>query len=343
MSAANAAAWQQTETALRDIFARRWYTNHGPAAQSLERRLAGLLDAGEILVTANAGIGLIMMLEGLGLQGEVVLSGLAHPRCVPALQFTGLQPVFCDVDPQTGHMTPAAAAASMTPRTAAILASNRWGGACDIVGLAAVADRFGVPLLLESSEGFGCLREGPGRGQMELFAFDDVGIVHGANGACVVTDDASLASRLRNIRSSYGAGPPVAVVRTANGRMSEAQAAFAALGLDNYQANLAHAIALHQAYRDGLAGTPGCQVLAPPGVTASNHQTTICLVEPGSDAIPMLLHRHGAAPVAALSPPGLPDVDRFATRAWAMPMGNRLSVDAVKRLCRAIQTARPGG
>ena len=52
-----------------------------------------------------------------------------------------------------------------------------------------------------------------------------------AGSACILTSDDQLAARLRNIRSSYGAGPPVAVVRTANGRLSEAQAAMALLSL----------------------------------------------------------------------------------------------------------------
>ena len=203
---ANPAPWSQTEAALRGIFDRRWYTNHGPAAQALERRLSALLDGREVVAIANAAIALLMALEALGLTGRVLLPALAPPRCAQALRLAGLQAVFCDVDPATGHITAATARAALTADTAAIVAVHRWGGACDMAGLAALAAERGVPLLVDAGDGFGCHLSAPGPSEVELFAFEGTGIVDGAGSACLATRDGALAARLRNIRSSYGAG-----------------------------------------------------------------------------------------------------------------------------------------
>jgi dTDP-4-amino-4,6-dideoxygalactose transaminase len=79
---------------------------------------------------------------------------------------------------------------------------------------------------------------------VELFSFEQSQLVNGGEGACVVTNDEELAAKIRNIRSSYGAGRLVEIPFTGNGRMSEFQAGMAILSLerlDNYknQARLA--------------------------------------------------------------------------------------------------------
>ncbi|NJM31656.1 MAG: hypothetical protein HC848_00610 [Limnobacter sp.] len=55
--------------------------------------------------------------------------------------------------------------------------------------------------------------------------------VQAQGAACILCPCDALAEKLRNIRSSYGMRKAVPVVKTANGRMSEAQAAFGLLAL----------------------------------------------------------------------------------------------------------------
>ena len=63
--------------------------------------------------------------------------------------------------------------------------------------------------------------------------------------------------------------------------MSEAQAAVGLMILDDFPANRANNAALFGRYRSGLATIPGLTLLEPPGVTASNHQYCVCIVDEG--------------------------------------------------------------
>jgi hypothetical protein len=194
------------EAALTGMLDRRWYTNHGPLARFLEAEWAEARDRKHAIAVANPTIGLVMMAEALAPPGEVLLSALAAPRCAQALSWAGLRPRFCDIDPDTlGLDVPHAMSVPAILATPGAPASI--GGRSEFVFGDGV-DGLTGPTLIDL----------PGLG-------DDAGA------ACILTDDDQLAARLRNMRSSYGAGPPVSVAKTANGRLSEAQAAMALVTL----------------------------------------------------------------------------------------------------------------
>ena len=59
------------------------------------------------------------------------------------------------------------------------------------------------------------------------------------------------------MRSNYGMGPPVPVVKTGNGRMSEAQAAVALFNLDHYAEHQQRNERLFRLFQTEIAGIPG--------------------------------------------------------------------------------------
>lgn len=226
------AAWAEIESALDGILTRRWYTNHGPLARRLEAECADAAGQRFAIAVTNPTIGLIMLADALALSGEVLLSPLSPPRAAHSLQWAGLQPRFCDIDPTTLGMDPFAASGSITRQATALLAT----AGSDALALAAVAAEHGLRFYRDTVAG------DAGPQLIDLPAWGD-----DAGAACILTDDEHLAARLRNIRSSYGAGGPVPVVRTANGRLSEAQAAMALLVPPNQRLRRADPIAPPQA------------------------------------------------------------------------------------------------
>ena len=191
--------WRDIEAALDGMLDRRWYTNHGPMAQALEARAAQVYGVRHAVVVANPTIGLVMLLEALTLKGEVLVPPGARTRCHQALRWAGLT--------ATSRIGPGVAAILCSPADV----DYHWAAEAAAAGVAFLTDGLGAHL---------------GPALVDLLAWGD-----DAGAACVATDDDALAARLRNIRSSYGAGVPVAVGRTVNGRISEIQAAVALLAL----------------------------------------------------------------------------------------------------------------
>src|SRR3954452_23736475 len=93
----------------------------GTAALTIATLAAGLRPGDEVIVPAHTFIASAL--------------GLAHAGAVP---------VFCDVDPGTGLIDPAAAESVVSPRTTAILAVHLYGQTADMDAIDAVAKRNGL-------------------------------------------------------------------------------------------------------------------------------------------------------------------------------------------------------
>jgi dTDP-4-amino-4,6-dideoxygalactose transaminase len=331
MTAAYRPAWPQVEAMLDGILARRYYTNHGPLAQELEARLAEAYAIRHAVAVTNPAIALIMALEALGLRGAVALSALAPLGWAQAVAWAGLTPLFCDVDADAFGLTAATAGAGLTPEASAILA----GPADARGGLAALAVTHSLALIAEGAPAAGHkvgLLALPGLG-------DDAGAV------CLLTDDDALAARLRNIRSSYGAGHPVPVVRTANGRLSEVQAAMSLLSLEAADAAAAHAAAVLAAYRAGLPDLPVLDRGSVAAVILPFPEPQVRHDDAGTGAASQtgaLARLHGAGwPARAPSPlqartAGCANAAAFAARAVLLPVGPSITEAAATAMCAAL-------
>ena len=300
--------WAAVEAALDGMLARRWYTNHGPAAQMLERRLAEYHGTRHAVIATNPTIGLVMLMDGLGLTGGVLLSALAPPRCVQAMHWAGLRPVFCDVDARSGGLAIQAVLPRLGHGVSGVLLSGN-----DEAGIAAeVAGRGGAAMC-----------DGPGERTAPVMVRLG-GFGEAAGIGCILTQDDVLAARLRNIRSSYGAGPPTPVVRTANGRVSEAQAALAMPDLGGLDA-------LERRRSAYLRGLPGRRLLPYDG--------DLALLLDGADgrrAAGAALMEHGIqAPVIAVADAAACSVAAgLAACAVRLPCGPGVDVEAV---CAALR------
>ena len=356
--------WDRYEAAMRDIFEREYYTNHGPLAQQLEVRLAARMKVRHVVCVTNATIGLIMACEALGLTGKVILPAFTFIATPQALSWTGLTPVFCDVDPATHQITAERIEPLIDADVSAILAVNLWGDVCPAAPLRALADRHGIRLFFDSAHSMGCEVSGVpvgNFGDVEVFSFHATKVFSTAEGGCLCTNDDALAARLRSIRSSYGAGAPVDVVKTSNGRMSEAQAAIGLMNLDDFDATLANNRWLFERYRDGLAAIPGVCLYEPRHVSATNHQYVVCEIDEAGYGLSRdlllgllkaenIVARRYFHPGAHRSIPyvddlpqyvhALPETDRLSARLIQLPSGALVTAAHVATICERIAAAQ---
>jgi dTDP-4-amino-4,6-dideoxygalactose transaminase len=311
----------------------------------------------------NATIGLLMAVKALDLRGRVIVPAFTFPASVQALTWAGVAPAFCDVDPQSQQLDVAAARAQIGPGVSAILGVNLWGGACAIAALADLAREYGLRLFFDSAHAFGCRLGGVAIGNfgdLEVFSFHATKILSATEGGCICTNDDILAARLRNIRSSYGAGVPTPVPLTSNGRMSEAQAAVGLMSLDDFPQILARNRQLHERYRAGLAPVPGLLLYAPSGVDTTNYQYMVARIDAARfglsrDQLLAALKAeninvrryfhpgmHRALPYVNELPgyrDALPATDLLCNTSIQFPLGALVSEDTVDRICARVAAA----
>ncbi|WP_051862296.1 DegT/DnrJ/EryC1/StrS family aminotransferase [Ferrovum myxofaciens] len=274
---------ERYQKAFSGIFERQYYNNNGPLHEQLEVRLQTFLGVRHVICTSNSMLGLMVTLDALQLRGKVIVSAFVHPGTIQALLWAGLEPVWCDVDQCTHHLDMQQVVALIDEKVSAILAVNLWGGACDVSQLQQIADAHGIRLIFDSAHAFGCALPAGfigGFGDAEIFSFHEDMILGAGDGGCIVTHDDELALRARSIRPSYGLEQTARIVRVANARLSEAQAAIALMNLDDFRAHQAHNRMLRAAYLRGfLSGIEGLTLHEPSRVTQSNWQHLIVSID----------------------------------------------------------------
>lgn len=358
--------WGRYETAMRGIFERQYYNNNGPLVRELEARLRDFFGVKHALCVGNATFGLMMVADALQLSGRVIMPSFTFIASAQSLAWCGATPVFCDVESGTQQLSPASVAEALRlyPDISAILAVNLWGGICDVHELETIAALHGIPLYFDSAQAFGCAYGGQmvgSFGQAEVFSFHATKVMSAGEGGCVTTNDDELAAKLRGMRPSYDAGDIVEPYRVINSRMSEAQAAIALLNLDDYPLIQARNKALFDAYSQNLAGIPGIRLLHPANVSASNYQYAACTIEPAEfgltrDQLLRLLeaenvlarryfypgtHRSAGFDVnAAADAARLPTTERICDISFQLPLGARLNVSDVEKICALIARAQ---
>ncbi len=278
------ASWDRYEAAMRSIFDRQYYTNHGPAVQQLEERLQGHFGVRNVLTVSNATVGLYLAAKAIGLRGKAIMPAFTFVATAQALSWAGVEPVFCDVERDTHQISPATAEPALGPGVDAVVGVNLWGGTCDPPLMESWAQEQELELVFDSAQAFGCETRS-GRlgafGRAEVFSFHATKILSAAEGGCITTDDDDLAERIRNMRSNYGIRAPREVPLTINARMSEAQAALALMSLDGFDAHRSRNEELWQQYRESLEPIPGLALVKPASVAATTHQYLVCEIEPG--------------------------------------------------------------
>jgi dTDP-4-amino-4,6-dideoxygalactose transaminase len=355
----NLPSWTRYEDAFRDIFTRQYYTNHGPLAQALEQRLAQRLNVRHAMCVTTVGIGLALAAQALGLKGKVIVPAFSFVGTARSLEWANLEPAFCDVSRETGHITADTVAPLLSDDVTGILGVNLWGSTFDVEGVTRLAERHGVALYIDSSYGFGCEIEGKpigGFGRLEVISFHAAHILGAAEGAVMCTDDDDLAAHVRNIRSNYGSGHPVPVGKTSNGRLSEAQAAIALMNLDDMPELMARNASLFDAYVAHLSDIPGLRVVAPSGVSTTNHESLVCRIDARvfgltRDALIATLaaenveargdrglgaRRHEAA----RSGHSLPNTNDWCESVLQLPLGAQMDEGIVERIAARVRLAQ---
>ncbi|NOT14053.1 MAG: DegT/DnrJ/EryC1/StrS family aminotransferase [Methylotenera sp.] len=272
-------SWERYETAFRGIFERQYYTNNGPLLAELENKLQHFLGVKHAICVSNATFGLMMAVDALNLSGKVITPSFTFIASTQSLSWAGVEPVFCDVDPITHQIAIEQIDALIDDDVTGIMGVNLWGGACDPVALESFASSRNLKLYFDSAHAFGC-KVGDTSianfGSLEVFSFHATKVLSATEGGCICTNDDNIAARLRSIRPSYGDANSVNVMRVANARMSEAQAAIALMSLEDFPKNQQKNKLLFDIYEAQLKHIPGIKLVRPAGVTFSNYQYIVC-------------------------------------------------------------------
>jgi dTDP-4-amino-4,6-dideoxygalactose transaminase len=352
---------------LKDILARRRLTNGGRYSEELEQRIADLLGVRHCVAVCNGTVGLEIAIRALGMSGEVIVPSFTFIATAHALRWQGITPVFCDIDPLTHTIDPACVERLITPRTTGILGVHLWGRGCDAAALEEIAARRGLALLLDAAHAIGCSHRGRmigAFGDAEVLSFHATKVLNAFEGGAIVTNNATLAERLRLMRNFGFADIDLVVCVGTNGKMSEAAAAMGLTSLDSLERFVAVNRRNHELYGQLLGDIPGVSLVRyDPRERANWHYVVVEI-----DAAAAGMHRdrvlealqaervmarryfypgcHRMEPYASEAPDAglcLPETERLTERVLQLPNGTAVGPAEIAEVCQMVRLVVGGG
>lgn len=355
--------WKRYEEAARGIFARRYYTAQrfaGPLVVEFQHRLGEFLGVKHALVVRNATNGLMIITHVLGVRGHVIVPSWTSIATVQALHWANCQPAFCDIDPSSQQMSLASVRRLLDGGNInAILGVHPWGSGLPVRELEALASKYNVPLYFDAAHAFGCLiNNAPvaSFGRASVFSFHTASILSTAEGGCIATNDDVLAAEFKAMRGDHVSGAVISV-QSATARMSEMQAAIGMALLDEFDRNREKNAEQHRVYHNRLTPIPGITVLEPNGVSVSNFQHLVGLVDETRfgltrDELLTVLRAENVMATKGFNPPChavppfldaicdlLTATQAAARRTFQLPLGALLTTARIDEICNIVATA----
>ena len=247
--------------AIERVIASGWFIL-GPEVAAFESEFAAASGAAHAVGVGNGtdAIALILRALGIGPGDEVITTPLSAAYTALAVMMAGARPVFADVEPERLTLDPRAVAAAITPRTRAVLPVHLYGQAADMQGIEEVASRHGLAVVEDCCQAHLALtnRRRVGTvgvaGAFSFYPTKNLGAL--GDGGAVVTNDASLAERVKRLRNGGQTDRYRHELPGVNSRLDEMQAAILRARLPYLPDWTARRRSLAASYRQALAAAP---------------------------------------------------------------------------------------
>ncbi len=268
---------------LQEIWKTRRLTNAGPFHRRLEIALAQYLGVEHIALFANGTLALMTALKSLALSGEIVTTPFSFVATTHALWWSGITPVFADIDPNSLNLDPGAIEAAITSRTTAILPVHVYGRPCDVSAIQRIADTHGLRVIYDAAHAF-AVRDSGGsiarHGDLSVLSFHATKVFTTFEGGAIVCPDTRTKQHV-DLLKNFGFADEVTVLAAGiNGKMNELQAAFGLLQLQHVDAAIRRRQEIDSRYRWALESVPAIDCLPlPPGIVW-NHAYFPILIQP---------------------------------------------------------------
>jgi dTDP-3-amino-3,4,6-trideoxy-alpha-D-glucose transaminase len=342
--------------AIDRVIASGWFVL-GPEVEAFEREFAAASGARYAVGvgTGTDAITLILRALDIGPGDEVITSPLSAAYSALAIMMAGARPVFADIDPQRLTLDAARVAAAVTPRTRAILPVHLYGQPADMASLESIAMRHNLVIVEDACQAH--LATCNGRpvgtigvaGAFSFYPTKNLGAL--GDGGAVITNDATLADRIKRLRNGGQTSRYHHQEAGANSRLDELQAAILRARLPLLREWTERRRAIATRYREQLAESA---MTIPPSFDAGHVYHLFPVLSDNRPDLQAHLSRAGVEtlihypvpiprqPALAAATPGMcPVADRVCNEVLSLPLYPSLTDSAVGGVIEAARAFRP--
>lgn len=245
----------------------------GPITADFEKEFAKAVGASYGVACSSGTAALHLAYWALLRPGdEVLVPAFTFVATATAALVCGVVPVFVDIDPETILMDPLDAERKITARTRAIAPVHLYGNACYPDRILALAKAYGLKVIWDAAQAHGTRFQGADVGSLPdavCYSFYPTKNITTGEGGMIVTNDETLAEKLRLLRSHGMTDKYNHVLLGVNYRMTEINAAIGIIQLQKLAQRLERRRSNAQYLLEHIRQAPGVAVV--PSVAGGEH------------------------------------------------------------------------
>ena len=248
---------------VKDLWDSRWLTNMGAKHKKLESQLIKYLDVKGITLFTNGHLGLECAIEAFDLKGEVITTPFTFASTTHAIVRNGLEPVFCDINPEDYTMDVDKIESLITEKTCAIVPVHVYGNVCNVSAIEKIAKKHNLKVIYDAAHVFGVTIDGQGigsYGDASMFSFHATKVFNTIEGGGVTYNDPSIKGKLDYLKNFGITGPETVEYIAGNAKMNEFQAAMGLCNLRHVDFEIAKRKMVAERYISNLKRIEGIKL-----------------------------------------------------------------------------------
>lgn len=323
---------------------------------AFEEALAAFLHVKHAIGVADGTNALMLGLRAMeiGIGDEVIVPSHTFVASVASIHLVGATPILADCG--ADHLVdPVSVESLVSARTKAIMPVHLNGRTCAMDALAAVAQKHGLQIIEDAAQGLGSTFRGKHAGTFgacgtfSFYPAKSLGCF--GDGGAVVTNDSTVADRLRQLRDHGRASTGAVECWGTNSRLDNLQAAFLHFKLMHFEGEITRRREIAGCYHKALSSID--DLTLPPSPEDDIHFDCFqnyelesgrrdelrsflasrgigTLIQWGGKAV----HQHEALRFKHVT---LPKTELLFQRCFMLPMNTSLSDDDVDYVCQAVR------
>lgn len=218
---------EKYKTYVDKIYKSGWLTNNGEILNCLEKRLEQYLGVKNIVLVANATLGLQIAYKLLELTGEVITTPFSFIATTSSLLWQNINPVFSDIDKSTYNIDCDKIEKKITNLTSAILPVHVFGNVCDIEKIEKLSLKYNLKVIYDAAHTFNINYKNKNvlnYGDISIISFHSAKLFHTIEGGALVINDDNLYKKAKSM-INFGFEDGNIKTLGINAKMNEFQAA----------------------------------------------------------------------------------------------------------------------
>lgn len=259
---------------IKDLWESHWLTNMGEKHKELETQLLQFLNVPNITLFTNGHLALECVIAALNLTGEVITTPFTFASTTHAIVRNGIEPVFCDINPEDYTMDVDKLESLITDKTSAIIPVHVYGNICNVNEIEKIAKKHNLKVIYDAAHAFGVTVNGENVanfGDASMFSFHATKVFNTIEGGAVTYNNNKLAKVLYDIKNFGITGPESVEYVGGNAKMNEFQAAMGICNLRHLDKEIAKRKMVAERYVERLSNINGIKLSSPQAGVKSNY------------------------------------------------------------------------